>query len=154
MPAQLLQQQVHAVTARSVAAAPRLALQQAAARPSSRVAACRQPARQPCARRASGSGVRCQAAAAAAAQEEAFGPQVCVVLGTQWGDEGKGKLVDILAQDYEIVARAQVRRECRTQRWRRRGRHRRRAGGAGRQAAVRAEALGKHPVLQLLTAAG
>jgi hypothetical protein len=35
--------------------------------------------------------------------------QVCVVLGTQWGDEGKGKLVDILAQEYEIVARAQVR---------------------------------------------
>jgi hypothetical protein len=116
MPAQLLQTQVHAatmVTARSVAAVPRLALQQAAARPSSRLAASRQPARQPCARRASGSGVRCQAAAAAA-QEEAFGPQVCVVLGTQWGDEGKGKLVDILAQDYEIVARAQVRRECRS----------------------------------------
>lgn len=33
--------------------------------------------------------------------------QVCVVLGTQWGDEGKGKLVDVLAQKYEIVARAQ-----------------------------------------------
>ena len=36
------------------------------------------------------------------------GAQVCVVLGTQWGDEGKGKLVDILAQQYQIVARAQV----------------------------------------------
>jgi adenylosuccinate synthase len=35
--------------------------------------------------------------------------QVCVVLGTQWGDEGKGKLVDVLAQQYDIVARAQVR---------------------------------------------
>ena len=34
--------------------------------------------------------------------------QVAVVLGTQWGDEGKGKLVDILAQQYDIVARAQV----------------------------------------------
>lgn len=34
--------------------------------------------------------------------------QVVVVLGTQWGDEGKGKLVDILAQQYDIVARAQV----------------------------------------------
>lgn len=34
--------------------------------------------------------------------------QVAVVLGTQWGDEGKGKLVDILAQQYEVVARAQV----------------------------------------------
>lgn len=31
-----------------------------------------------------------------------------MVLGTQWGDEGKGKLVDILAQQYDIVARAQV----------------------------------------------
>lgn len=38
---------------------------------------------------------------------ERFEPQVAVVLGTQWGDEGKGKLVDILAQQYDIVARAQ-----------------------------------------------
>lgn len=55
--------------------------------------------------------LRCQAVAPAVAQaprpEEKFEPQVCVVLGTQWGDEGKGKLVDILAQEYEIVARAQ-----------------------------------------------
>jgi len=28
------------------------------------------------------------------------------VLGTQWGDEGKGKLIDILSGDYEIVVRA------------------------------------------------
>lgn len=28
-----------------------------------------------------------------------------VVLGTQWGDEGKGKLVDILAKDYDVCAR-------------------------------------------------
>ena len=34
---------------------------------------------------------------------------VCAVLGTQWGDEGKGKLVDILAQRYDVVARCQVR---------------------------------------------
>ena len=34
--------------------------------------------------------------------------QVCAVLGTQWGDEGKGKLVDILAQRFDIVARCQV----------------------------------------------
>eukprot|EP00252_Welwitschia_mirabilis_P019667 TRINITY_DN4611_c0_g3_i1.p1 TRINITY_DN4611_c0_g3~~TRINITY_DN4611_c0_g3_i1.p1 ORF type:complete len:509 (-),score=107.72 TRINITY_DN4611_c0_g3_i1:162-1688(-) len=33
--------------------------------------------------------------------------QVCAVLGTQWGDEGKGKLVDILAQRFDIVARCQ-----------------------------------------------
>jgi len=42
-----------------------------------------------------------------AQSEEAFDPQICVVLGTQWGDEGKGKLVDVLAQEYNIVARAQ-----------------------------------------------
>ena len=30
-----------------------------------------------------------------------------MVLGTQWGDEGKGKIVDILAKQYDIVARAQ-----------------------------------------------
>ncbi|KAL6893702.1 hypothetical protein ACP4OV_007800 [Aristida adscensionis] len=34
--------------------------------------------------------------------------QVAGVLGTQWGDEGKGKLVDILAQRFDIVARCQV----------------------------------------------
>lgn len=39
---------------------------------------------------------------------EKFGAQVAVVLGTQWGDEGKGKLVDILAQQYDLVCRAQV----------------------------------------------
>lgn len=43
----------------------------------------------------------------AASAPEVFEPQVAVVLGTQWGDEGKGKLVDILAQQYDIVARAQ-----------------------------------------------
>lgn len=30
---------------------------------------------------------------------------VDVVLGAQWGDEGKGKLVDILSGKYEICAR-------------------------------------------------
>lgn len=34
--------------------------------------------------------------------------QVAGVLGTQWGDEGKGKLVDIVAQRFDIVARCQV----------------------------------------------
>eukprot|EP00560_Eucampia_antarctica_P001571 CAMPEP_0197831670 /NCGR_PEP_ID=MMETSP1437-20131217/11454_1 /TAXON_ID=49252 ORGANISM="Eucampia antarctica, Strain CCMP1452" /NCGR_SAMPLE_ID=MMETSP1437 /ASSEMBLY_ACC=CAM_ASM_001096 /LENGTH=516 /DNA_ID=CAMNT_0043434689 /DNA_START=49 /DNA_END=1599 /DNA_ORIENTATION=- len=28
-----------------------------------------------------------------------------VVLGSQWGDEGKGKLVDILSQEYDVCAR-------------------------------------------------
>lgn len=30
-----------------------------------------------------------------------------VVVGTQWGDEGKGKIVDLLAQDYNAVVRFQ-----------------------------------------------
>lgn len=34
--------------------------------------------------------------------------QVSAVLGCQWGDEGKGKLVDILANHFDIVARCQV----------------------------------------------
>eukprot|EP00230_Micromonas_polaris_P000938 CAMPEP_0119212130 /NCGR_PEP_ID=MMETSP1327-20130426/3529_1 /TAXON_ID=38833 /ORGANISM="Micromonas pusilla, Strain RCC2306" /LENGTH=477 /DNA_ID=CAMNT_0007209317 /DNA_START=86 /DNA_END=1519 /DNA_ORIENTATION=- len=32
---------------------------------------------------------------------------VCAVLGSQWGDEGKGKLVDILAHEYDMVTRCQ-----------------------------------------------
>ena len=32
---------------------------------------------------------------------------VSVVIGTQWGDEGKGKVVDLLSQDVDIVARYQ-----------------------------------------------
>ena len=31
-----------------------------------------------------------------------------VVLGAQWGDEGKGKLVDILATKADLVCRCQV----------------------------------------------
>lgn len=34
--------------------------------------------------------------------------QVSGVLGCQWGDEGKGKLVDILAKHFDVVARCQV----------------------------------------------
>ena len=30
-----------------------------------------------------------------------------ILLGLQWGDEGKGKIVDVLAPDYDIVARFQ-----------------------------------------------
>ncbi|XP_040568773.1 adenylosuccinate synthetase [Lepeophtheirus salmonis] len=33
--------------------------------------------------------------------------KVCVVLGSQWGDEGKGKLVDLLAVSMDCVARCQ-----------------------------------------------
>lgn len=32
--------------------------------------------------------------------------QVIYVAGTQWGDEGKGKLVDILSEEYDIIARS------------------------------------------------
>jgi adenylosuccinate synthase len=32
---------------------------------------------------------------------------VDVLLGLQWGDEGKGKIVDFLAKDYQIIARFQ-----------------------------------------------
>lgn len=32
---------------------------------------------------------------------------VDVLLGLQWGDEGKGKIVDFLAKDYDIIARFQ-----------------------------------------------
>jgi adenylosuccinate synthase len=32
-------------------------------------------------------------------------PPVTVVLGAQWGDEGKGKLVDILSAEMDICAR-------------------------------------------------
>jgi hypothetical protein len=31
--------------------------------------------------------------------------QVTVVLGAQWGDEGKGKLVDLLTEGMQLVAR-------------------------------------------------
>ena len=33
---------------------------------------------------------------------------ITVVLGSQWGDEGKGKLVDLLAQGADICARCAV----------------------------------------------
>ncbi|MEO0572908.1 MAG: adenylosuccinate synthase [Bacteroidota bacterium] len=32
---------------------------------------------------------------------------VNLLLGLQWGDEGKGKIVDVLTQDYDIIARFQ-----------------------------------------------
>ncbi|MBS1763505.1 MAG: adenylosuccinate synthase [Bacteroidetes bacterium] len=33
--------------------------------------------------------------------------KVDVLLGLQWGDEGKGKLIDVLAPDYDVIARFQ-----------------------------------------------
>lgn len=33
--------------------------------------------------------------------------QVDVIIGLQWGDEGKGKMIDVLCENYDIVARYQ-----------------------------------------------
>ncbi|MGB0424550.1 MAG: adenylosuccinate synthetase, partial [Flavobacteriales bacterium] len=33
--------------------------------------------------------------------------KVDVLLGLQWGDEGKGKIVDVITPDYDIIARFQ-----------------------------------------------
>ncbi|MBC8124263.1 MAG: adenylosuccinate synthetase, partial [Candidatus Kapabacteria bacterium] len=32
---------------------------------------------------------------------------VCIIVGAQWGDEGKGKIVDMLSEQANIVARYQ-----------------------------------------------
>ena len=32
---------------------------------------------------------------------------VDIILGLQWGDEGKGKIVDVLSKQYKIIARFQ-----------------------------------------------
>lgn len=37
--------------------------------------------------------------------EKAEGGMIDVIIGAQWGDEGKGKLVDMLSFDYDICAR-------------------------------------------------
>ncbi|CAI5981001.1 unnamed protein product [Closterium sp. NIES-65] len=75
----------------------------------SRSSSCRQIAasRRRSAVRASVAASAPNAQAAAAEAEWAKLSKVCAVLGTQWGDEGKGKLVDILAQRYDVVARCQ-----------------------------------------------
>ncbi len=31
---------------------------------------------------------------------------VCAVIGAQWGDEGKGKAIDLLSADFDVIARA------------------------------------------------
>src|SRR5512140_695189 len=31
--------------------------------------------------------------------------KTAVVIGAQWGDEGKGKIVDVLSENFEVVAR-------------------------------------------------
>ncbi|XP_053315107.1 adenylosuccinate synthetase isozyme 2 [Spea bombifrons] len=42
-----------------------------------------------------------------ALRSPAVGNKVTVVLGAQWGDEGKGKVVDLIAQEADIVCRCQ-----------------------------------------------
>ncbi|KAH8246788.1 hypothetical protein KR032_000057 [Drosophila birchii] len=43
--------------------------------------------------------------------------KVDVVLGAQWGDEGKGKVVDMLASEVDIVCRCQAIRQLRVAKW-------------------------------------
>lgn len=31
----------------------------------------------------------------------------CAIVGINWGDEGKGRMVDLLTQDYDLVVRYQ-----------------------------------------------
>ena len=33
--------------------------------------------------------------------------KIDMILGLQWGDEGKGKIVDVLTRDYDVIARFQ-----------------------------------------------
>ena len=42
---------------------------------------------------------------------------VTVVVGAQWGDEGKGKLVDLLAEEADLVCRCQVRAPAHAPEW-------------------------------------
>jgi len=37
-----------------------------------------------------------------------LGKKVTVVLGAQWGDEGKGKIVDLLCDGRDVICRCQV----------------------------------------------
>jgi adenylosuccinate synthase len=37
-----------------------------------------------------------------------------VIIGTQWGDEGKGKIVDLLAEYADLVVRFQGGQQCRS----------------------------------------
>ena len=37
-----------------------------------------------------------------------------VLLGAQWGDEGKGKITDLIAKDYDYVVRIRLSRAIRS----------------------------------------
>ena len=36
----------------------------------------------------------------------------CAIVGINWGDEGKGRMVDLVTADYDVVVRYQVRQVC------------------------------------------
>ena len=36
------------------------------------------------------------------------------IVGIQWGDEGKGRMVDLVAENYDVVVRVSGRKQCRT----------------------------------------
>jgi adenylosuccinate synthase len=38
--------------------------------------------------------------------------KVDVLLGLQWGDEGKGKITDVLTPEYDIIAQLPGRPQC------------------------------------------
>ena len=37
----------------------------------------------------------------------------CAIVGINWGDEGKGRMVDLIAREYDIVCRYQGRQQRR-----------------------------------------
>lgn len=51
--------------------------------------------------------------AAEAPASVAMDNKVTVVLGAQWGDEGKGKIVDLIAANQDVICRCQVRKMVR-----------------------------------------
>jgi hypothetical protein len=46
-----------------------------------------------------------RAALACSRAQAGLDARVAAVLGGQWGDEGKGKLADVLAKNYDVVGR-------------------------------------------------
>lgn len=55
-----------------------------------------------------GESLACPAGGSCTKKSKMASNKVTVVLGAQWGDEGKGKLVDLLAVNSDIVCRCQV----------------------------------------------
>eukprot|EP01088_Endostelium_zonatum_P017588 TRINITY_DN525_c0_g1_i1.p1 TRINITY_DN525_c0_g1~~TRINITY_DN525_c0_g1_i1.p1 ORF type:complete len:456 (+),score=116.55 TRINITY_DN525_c0_g1_i1:11-1378(+) len=52
-----------------------------------------------------GGGRRCYSGVSKRSPQSYTTAQVVTVMGSQWGDEGKGKLVDVLGADFDIIAR-------------------------------------------------